>query len=60
MSKKLSQRLKKARETFGPHHKLATAIGISPDSLQRYINGEEPKQRDKIDFVNNYLSKKGL
>ena len=60
MSKKLSERLKKARTQFGPHHTLATDIGISPDSLQRFIGGEEPKQRDLIDLINGYLSKKDL
>jgi len=60
MPKKLSTRLKKARTQFGPHHTLATNIGISPDSLQRFINGEEPKQPRLVGLVNTYLEKINL
>ena len=56
----LSERLTEAREQFGPHHTLASNIGISPDTLQRVISGTEPKQSRIIDLINKYLTKKGI
>jgi len=56
----IGARLRIAREKFGPHHTLATDIGISPDTLQRVISGEEPKQARIVELITKYLKKKGL
>jgi len=56
----LKTRLRKAREKHGPHTRLAEAIGISSDALQRFINGQKPKHRRVIFLINAYLARVGI
>ena len=54
--KQLKTRLKEARAKIG-HRSLADKIGISRDSLQRFISGEKPKQQRVMNLIETYLTK---
>ena len=56
----LKTRLKKARESHGPHTRLAENIGISSDALQRFISGQKPKHRRVILLIEGYLMRVGI
>ena len=62
MSKKLSDRLKKARRLYGPHNTLAVNIGIASGTLQKLIDGVslDECQSRIVKAVNEYLSSKEL